>query len=120
MNIATAYQFTVDDMDDQRITDLKQMVKMMNKVDGYETRWERDDAGRLVKKTNRTHYWRLKYRGRGSRWTPEKIQAKRDAFRQQYDRNISEGYAKHSLAQDLPVWMAERIAVYLYKERVYK
>lgn len=109
------YRFTTDSLDDPRIKELKDLVRDMNQMDGFETRWVHGEG---VKKT-RTHYWRVKVRGRGSRWTPDKIRAKRDAWRQVYGREISEGYAKRSLAQDLPNWMAERHAVYLIKERAY-
>lgn len=108
------YRFTTDSLDDPRIAELKTLVKDMNQLDGFKTEWV---PGVGAKKT-RTHYWRVKVRGRGSRWTPEKIQAKRDAWRQMYGRDISENYAKDSLAQDLPNWMAERHAVYVIKEMV--
>lgn len=110
------YRFTTDSLDDPRIAELKALVKDMNQLDGVKTEWV---PGKGMRKT-RTHYWRVKVRGRGSRWTPEKIQAKRDAFRQTTGRDIGENYAKYRLAQDLPNWMAERHAVYLIKERVYR
>ena len=121
------YEFVTDDLDDPRIDEVRNKIKKLNEAQkeleerfperyyswqaGY---YDGDDYVRGSGAVARTRYY-LWLRGRGNRTSPEKIQAWKDAFKQKYgkDYNWSDEGVKRRLAQDLPIWMAERAAVYI-------
>lgn len=109
------YEFVTDDIDDPRIDEVRQRVRELNAAqkemeERFPHRYRRYSGPYRTK--TRYYVW---LRGRGNRTSPEKIQAWKDAFKQKYGRDYkwSDQGVKYRLAQDLPVWMAERVAVYI-------
>lgn len=124
--ISPGYQFTTEDFDDPRIEELKEKASRLNeqekaleKKNGVKINSYSYGHGNKHIYETRTRYY-VWCRGRGSRTDPEKIKAFQHVWKQKYGNEISKNYAKHSLGQDLPLWMAERTAVYLMKRRVHK
>ena len=124
--IYPGYQFTTDNFDDERIDALKEYAKQLNeeekfleKENGAEITSYLNWHGDKISYKTRTRYY-VWCRGRGSRTDPAKIKAKQIAFKQDYGRELSARGAKMMLTQDLPLWMAERAAVYLMKRYIHK
>lgn len=122
------YEFVTSDFDDPRIEEVKARVRRMNEDqakiekdfpdyrEGWYHGWTGEYKRGLVQTHRRYYVW---LRGRGSRSSPEKIKAWKDVWQQKYGKPYrwSDESVKNHLKQDLPLWMAERAAVYIMERR---
>lgn len=127
------YEFVTEDFDDPRIEEVRERVRLMNETQkekeknfpmsyysrhaGYTSNGEYV-YGKGAIAHHRYYVW---LRGRGNRTSPEKIKAFEHAWKQRYGKECPYTTLgiKYRLAQDLPVWMAERVAVYIMEKITY-